>query len=225
MTHLFLHLLPIIISKLEFLAITRDPASLQTLATMIHKTAAWCLRGHACSVCQKRVKRYKKPVRDNKENDKTTSKMRMYLFPRLFASHKVGCCNEMHLQHFCHPYSKDPCLLNLQGATTQPGQLPPVQFELDLFPIGINNHATRCMANSPHLFEDLCLTSNREQVDEISEGLEIQGEGMFKFSIEDNKGRVHTIKIPNSLYLSELRQCLLSSQHWAQEAGGGQTWM
>ena len=28
-----------------------------------------------------------------------------------------------------------------------------------------------------------------------------------------------------SLYLPDLKQCLLSPQHWAQEAGDGQTWM
>ncbi len=45
------------------------------------------------------------------------------------------------------------------------------------------------------------------------------------FSLKDNNGKIHTIKIPNSLYLPGLRQCLLSPQHWAQEAGDGQTWM
>jgi hypothetical protein len=69
------------------------------------------------------------------------------------------------------------------------------------------------MANALHLFEDLCLASNRGQVDGIGKGLGIQGEGMLKFSIEDNKGKEHTIKIPNSLYLPKLRQCLLLPQH------------
>ncbi len=45
------------------------------------------------------------------------------------------------------------------------------------------------------------------------------------FSLEDDNGKIHTIKIPNSLYLPGLKQCLLSPQHWAQEAGDGQTWM
>jgi len=31
--------------------------------------------------------------------------------------------------------------------------------------------------------------------------------------------------MPISLYLPGLKQCLLSPQHWAQEAGDGQTWM
>ncbi len=49
--------------------------------------------------------------------------------------------------------------------------------------------------------------------DGIGKGLAIQGKGTFKFSIKDNEGRVHTIKIPNSHYLPELRQCILSPQH------------
>jgi hypothetical protein len=81
------------------------------------------------------------------------------------------------------------------------------------------------MVNDPHLLKGLCLTSNRGQVDGISNGLDIQGEGTFKFSIKDNKGKVHTIRIPNSLYLTELRKCLLSPQHWVQESGDWQTWM
>jgi hypothetical protein len=161
-THPFLHLLPIIIFNLAFFAIPREQALLHTLVGTIHKTEAWCLQGRACSVHQKRGKRYKKPVRVNQENDKTTNKMRTsYLILFLFASYKVGCCVELHFRHFWCPYSKDPCLLALQDATTHPGQLPPVQFDLDLFPIGINNYVSQCMANAPHLFKDLCLASNR----------------------------------------------------------------
>ncbi len=81
------------------------------------------------------------------------------------------------------------------------------------------------MANDPYLFKDLCLTSNRGQVDGIGKGLETQGEGTFKFSIKDDGRKVHTIKIPNSLYVHDLRVCLLLPQHWAQEVGDRQTWM
>jgi hypothetical protein len=51
----------------------------------------------------------------------------------------------------------------------------------------------------------------------------------YKIRIEDDKGKVYTIRIPNSLYLPDLRRCLLSPQHWAQEAKAmgnkGKTWM
>jgi hypothetical protein len=81
------------------------------------------------------------------------------------------------------------------------------------------------MANAPHLFEDLHLINNVGEVNGIGDGLAIKGKGTFVFSLEDDNRKSHTIKIPNSLYLPGLRQCLLSPQHWAQEARDGQTWL
>ena len=81
------------------------------------------------------------------------------------------------------------------------------------------------MANKPHLFEDLCLSKDKGQADGISDGLEIAGEGTFKFKIKDDEGKQHTIRIKNSLYIPKMRRCLLLPQHWAQEAGDKQTWM
>ncbi len=59
-------------------------------------------------------------------------------------------------------------------------------------------------------FESLCL--EQVNVDSVSD---------FQVSIEDDNGKNHTIGIPNSLYLPGLKVCLLSPQHWAQEAGDG----
>ncbi len=76
-----------------------------------------------------------------------------------------------------------------------------------------------CMVNAPHLFEDLKLGEVGE-VEGIKSGLDIKGFGTFKFKIKDNNGMTHEIKIPNSLYIPELKRCLLSPQHWVQEAKG-----
>jgi len=81
------------------------------------------------------------------------------------------------------------------------------------------------MANAPHLFGDLHLINDAGEVNGIGDGLEIKGRGTFVFLLADDDGKVQTINIPNSLYLPGLRQCLLSPQHWAQEAKDGQTWM
>jgi hypothetical protein len=51
------------------------------------------------------------------------------------------------------------------------------------------------------------------------------GQGTLKFNITNNDGKAHTIRIPNSLYVPNLKSFLLSPQHWAQEAGDEQTWM
>jgi hypothetical protein len=48
--------------------------------------------------------------------------------------------------------------------------------------IRIDTHATRCMANAPHLFKDLKLRDVGE-VEGIKSGLDIKGMEMFKFKI------------------------------------------
>jgi hypothetical protein len=77
------------------------------------------------------------------------------------------------------------------------------------------------MVDTPHLFADLCYVSDRGQVDGIGKDLEIRGEVTFKFSIEEDNKKVQTIKIPNSLYLPDLRVHFLLPKHWArrQEMG------
>jgi len=95
---------------------------------------------------------------------------------------------------------------------------PYMSFDSDSFWIGVDNHASFCMANSPHLFEDLRLTKQGTQVQGIGEGLQVKGTGTFVMRINDDDGKTHVIKIPNSLYLPNLKGCLLSPQHWAQEA-------
>jgi hypothetical protein len=92
-----------------------------------------------------------------------------------------------------------------------------IQFDSDSFPIGVDCHASRCMANAPNLFEDLKLTKIGE-VEGIKQGLVIRGIRTFKFKIKDDDGKMHKIKVPNTLFLPDLRRCLLLPQHWAQEA-------
>ncbi len=59
---------------------------------------------------------------------------------------------------------------------------------------------------------------NNTEVEGIKGGLDIKGTGTFKIHLEDDKGGVHLIKIPNSKYVPDLKVCLLSPHHWAQEA-------
>jgi hypothetical protein len=108
-------------------------------------------------------------------------------------------------------------LTNLHGSVECGQRTRAVRFDSDSYPIRIDTHALCCMANAPHLFEDLKLGEVGE-VEGIKSGLDIKGTGTFKFKIKHNKGMKHKIKIPNSLYVPELKRCLLSSQHWVQEA-------
>ncbi len=75
--------------------------------------------------------------------------------------------------------------------------------------IGIDTHTSRCMVNASHLFKDLKLGEVGE-VEGINSGLDIKGTGTFKFKIKDDNGMMHEIKIPNSLYVPELKRCILS---------------
>ncbi len=147
---------------------------------------------------KKRVKRFKKLVRINQESNKTMSKLRTYLLPFLFATFKVGCRVELHLQLFWQPYGSNSQLLACHGSVTEPGQPPLVHFDLDSIPIGINNHASRCMSNNPHLFEDLRLTSDRGQVDGIGDGLEMQGEGTSSLQSRMTTERCTTSRFPTA---------------------------
>jgi hypothetical protein len=196
----------------------------KNLATRIQRMAPWRLKGKPCVVPRRRVKRYKKPVRklQNKIKDHT---LQTYLFPAAFAAIKVGCRIESVIRHFSGPPIWDPSRLVLQCETMLQTAPPPVRFDSDSYLIGVDNHASRCMANSPHLFEDLHLENSKGQVDGINSGLDILEHGTFKFNITNDDGKMHAIKIPNSLYVPNLKRCLLSPQHWAQEAGDEQTWM
>jgi hypothetical protein len=76
------------------------------------------------------------------------------------------------------------------------------------------------LGNHPDQFEDLKLHSDKDNTEweGIKGGLDIKGTGRFKFYIKDDDGGGHLIKILNSKYVPELKVCLLSPHHWAQEA-------
>jgi hypothetical protein len=218
MTYLFIQLLPRTIYALCYLTY---PA--KNLVMTIQKMAPWHLKGKPCIPLRKRVKRYKKPVRELQDKVKDHT-LRTYLFPAAFAAFRVGCRIESFLRRFSGPPIWDPTCLALQSETTLRMASPLIRFDSDSYLIGVDKHASKCMANAPHLFDDLRL-DNKGQVDGMNSGLDIAGQGIFKFNITNDDGKIHAIKIPNSLYVPNLKRCLLSPQHWVQEVGDEQTWM
>ncbi len=185
----------------------------KNLATMIHKTAPWHLKEKAQVIQHKRVKRYKKPIRELQDKAKNQT-LWTYLFPAAFAAFKVGCRIESFIRRFSGPPIWDPNYPALQSKTTLQTAPPPIRFDSDSYLIGVDNHASKCMANSLHLFEDLRL-DNKGQVDGVNSGLDIAGQGTFKFNITNNDRKAHMIGIPNSLYVLNLKRCLLSPHYWA----------
>jgi hypothetical protein len=51
-----------------------------------------------------------------------------------------------------------------------------------------------------------------------NELLKVKGEGTLEWPIEDDLGRIHKIQIKNALYVPRSPICLLSPQHWGQQA-------
>jgi hypothetical protein len=68
--------------------------------------------------------------------------------------------------------------------------LSPFQF-MDFILIGIDNHASWCMANGKRLFEDLHLNPAKQQFGGINDGLVIVGWGTLVITLNDNSGRPH----------------------------------
>ena len=101
----------------------------------------------------------------------------------------------------------------------QINHLTSVRFDSELYLMGVDGHAPYCMANSTDIFDgDLKLIDRDHQVDGIGSGIAIKEMGTFKFRLEDNEGQVHTILVPNSLYVPSLKRVLLAPHHWAQKA-------
>ena len=75
------------------------------------------------------------------------------------------------------------------------------------------------MSGNKHHFEDLREGPTPKTVGGIGDSaLKIAGIGTFVFNIVDNTGEVCTVRIPNSLYVPDLKLPLLCPQHWAQAA-------
>ena len=230
LTYLFVVLLPFIIHSLIYHVIPRDPIELKIFMRALFQGPPWALRGTCRLVSRKKVKRYKKTqVSMVCEGVKLKNKLRTYLYPFGMASFLVGC----HVEFFIHQLGclgRPPDCFTTLASKAGPPYNPYLSFDSDSFRIGIDNHVSFCMADSPHLFEDLRLINKGKQVDGIGAGLENEGTGTFVMRISNDDGKTREIKIPNSLYLPKLRQCLLLPQHWVQEAKAkrgnkGKTWM
>eukprot|EP00956_Cyclotella_meneghiniana_P025434 scaffold53086_cov60-Cyclotella_meneghiniana.AAC.2 len=70
------------------------------------------------------------------------------------------------------------------------------------------------MSSNKDCFQDLVQFS--PSVEGVGGSLEAKGKGTFCFKLEDESGKLHTIKLPNSLYVPNLKRTLLCPQHWSQ---------
>ena len=218
--YLFAYVLPQIILLLTFDAC-------QAVASFPVTDPPWPLQGKHRPRLQKRVKRVIKP-QVTKSSDDKNHKMSWgwtYLFPwdeltySLLASPSSGLVVALNFSFgnaVTAPILGRPPHPHFRAMLSNEGDQESTQyvcFDADSYPIGVDNHASRCMINAPHLFEDLVLAPQGRQVDRIASGMEIEGTGTYVMRHQDDHDRTHEIKNPNSLYLPKLRQCLLSPQH------------
>jgi hypothetical protein len=93
----------------------------------------------------------------------------------------------------------------------------PVSFQPGHYEIYVDNCASRSITNDLGDFIDDPIPSDVKIVgtNGVSKGTLM---GTVQWTIEDDQGRVHGIKIPNTLYSANNRSRLLSPQHWSQEA-------
>ena len=95
-------------------------------------------------------------------------------------------------------------------------------FDTDSFQIGIDTYASACMSNSKDDFLPGSLKPLRRTTTITPYGkgtpLECNMKGTLLWKVEDDNGRLHHFKIPNSIYVPDGTIRLLSPQHWAQQA-------
>jgi hypothetical protein len=221
--YLYMFIMPHLLQCLFQATYPTDPMLCKTTYNVFIRKSQWQwpTRGRRTQSIPKRLHKKKKPSVCLRKEATIKSKLRTYLVPIAVSVFRVGCRVEGRLRESIpshHPRElpsfPGPNFTALSSAVDRTRAIP---FDLDPYPIGIDTHAMRCMANAPHLFKDLKIGDVGE-VEGIKSGLDIKGTGTFKFKINHNNGMMHKIKIPNSLYVPELKRCLMSPQHWVQEA-------
>ena len=226
-TYLFLLLLPLSIGCLLHFFAPRDPAESALLLKILTRDLAiprFPFQGRSRPRNWK--KRKIRPVSAWKTGDDANNpKAKTYLWALALTAFKVGCCVEYAVHLLLKQRRGLPRVTKHQairlafqadGGSQQRSTF--VRFDSNSFPVGVDNHTSRCLANNARLFKNLRpFCSGR--VGGIEGGLEIKGQGTLVLDMNDDNGKPHRIHIPNSLYLPDLRMCLLSPQHWAQEAG------
>jgi hypothetical protein len=189
-------------------AYPKDPGLRKTTYNVFIRKSPWrwLLRRRRTHSFPKRLHEKKKPSVHFWMEGTIKAKLPTYLVPVAVSVFKVGCCvegrpRELLASHHLRELPSFPrptftALLSTVNRTRA------VRFDSDSYPIRIDIHASRCMVNAPHLFEDLKL-GDVGKVEGIKSGLDIKGIGTFKFKIKDDDSMTHKIKIQNSLYVPE----------------------
>jgi hypothetical protein len=151
----------------------------------------WPFRGRHPCVRFKKVKH--KPVRAwNAGDDGNKPKAKTYLWALAWIIFKVGCCIEyaicLCLKQWRHlPRLTKHQSIRLAFQADKGRSDPHVCFDSNSIPVGVDNHALRCLAQDKRLFKILTpFCSGR--VGGIEGGLQIKGQGTLVLDINDDNG-------------------------------------
>ena len=92
-----------------------------------------------------------------------------------------------------------------------------IPFNTDSYPILIDNCCSACITNDLNDFEDKPVKVNA-RVKGVGGAINLSHKGTIRWSFQDNEGRSHTFLIKDLFYARNAPCCLLSPQHWSQNA-------
>ena len=198
----YLLLLPLLVGLLlRLLAPTRDRDAALLYKIVSRGLFVARLQQAVKPRTRKRRKKFKlKPVSSRQvANDATNSRVRTYLLPFAWTTFRLGCRVESMLRTLClKRWRYLPCIskphrsraIRLALRADEGGHSSRIRFDSDSIPIGIDNHASRCLANERRLFEDL-RPFRSGRVGGIEGGLQIEGQGTLVLDLTDDDGKPH----------------------------------
>ena len=114
----------------------------------------------------------------------------------------------------CMAYQSEFDTCDEDGDNKEPRQ---VHFDTDAKDLRVDNGASKCISSYIEDFIDIPRPVNKSIIG-IGGILTHNMEGTVEWQIQDDDGRTHTIRIPNTLYSPQAGVRILSPQHWAQVA-------
>ena len=150
-----------------------------------------------------------------RDSPPSQTRNRRYIYAKRQGKYtKIGY-KRPHQRTIYHAKSTTYVVSSIEARTT-PTQV--LQFDSGSFVIGVDNHASRCITNNMSHF----ITPPSPTTNAILKGaggkLQVKGQGTIRCQILDNSGRKHSNMIHNALYVPGLDICVLSPQHWSQQA-------
>ena len=91
------------------------------------------------------------------------------------------------------------------------------KFDSDSYSVGIDSQASCSMWNRKSAFTEIRKVKGIKVKGIGGQYVEAKGIGTVKFKLEDDSGKKHTVKIPNTLFVPDMPISLLCPQHWSQQ--------